>query len=63
MLENLTDTEVAFLLYAVEQYHDIVRKDSAYSDKIVEIGGEWRVKLCKEYHKRGIDWTQFRMEE
>lgn len=58
-LEKLTDEEVWILTCGVERLHDDIRKDSCYTEGIVEKAEDIRERLTKEYNLRKISYSRW----
>lgn len=58
-LEKLTDEEVWILTCGVEELHDSIRKDSDYTECIIEKAGDIRELLEKECNLRKISHTRW----
>jgi len=58
-LEKLTDEEVWVLACSVEQFHDSIRKDSDYTEGIIEKASDMREALERECVLRKIDHTRW----
>lgn len=55
----LTDEELAFITYAVEQEHDSIKHDKELKQSFIETASEVRKQLNAEYEARGLQYTQF----
>ena len=58
-LTKLTDAEVACLTYAIEKEHDDMRKSRETFQTTINVAGNLRDILTKEYTKRQLDWSMF----
>jgi hypothetical protein len=57
-LDELTDDEVAMLLYSVEQHDDDV-SDLSWHDNAIDVSRNLRRDLDLEYIKRGLYWSSY----
>ena len=53
-LTKLSDTDIGFLLGAVESEHETIRRSSEYPDTLEEVGAKWRNLLEEEYRRRNL---------
>ena len=58
-LTKLSDTDIGFLLGAVEVEHDAIRRGDVYTDILVEVGAKWRNLLEKEYRRRNLHYSMW----
>ena len=58
-LTKLSDTDIGFLLGAVEVEHDAIRRGDVYTDTLVEVGAKWRNLLEKEYRRRSLHYSMW----